>query len=940
MTNRYRVRALMPLLLALTFLFTGSAFAQNGTISGSVIDGDDSTPLSGANVIALNASGSMISGAATDLDGKYSFNLAAGTYTVRARFVGYQDQETLITLAAGGNVTADFTLSQRGLELNTVVVAASRREEKALDAPASISILNTDEIASSVGTSSIDALRTTPGVDMAQTGIDRREVVLRGFNNAFSGATYVLTDYRQAAVASLAVNIYSIMPNMNIDVDRVEVVRGPGSALYGAGVDAGVIHFITKDPFAHPGTTISVQGGERSLFSTQLRHAGVLGTGGKLGYKVTGMYGQANEWELDPNNAIDGPELAATGPRNTDYSKLNVNGSVEYRFSDDGSLTLNGGMARLTSTVLSGIGTLQADNFGYNYVQMRLKLKDFFAQVYYNKNDAGDSYVYGQDLDGDGNVDPVVDNGGQFVGQAQYDMSLMGGKQNIIIGADMEMTRPDTKGTILGRNENNDAIDEFGGYIQSTTNVTDKVDLTFALRGDYNSVYENFQVSPRAAMVFKPNNSHSFRATYNRAFSSPGTNSSFLDIEAGQVGGLITVRGRGSAQGFTWERNPAFAAFAGTDLIASSLNPAAIGQPTPVGLPLDATYASMYAGLAALGTPTIQAVLAQNGLNLPAPVVGQLVALLSPAGGTNVQGFSRGLMGIVNPTTGIPTFVNDLTDIKPLDQTITETYEVGYKGVINNKLLATVDVYYTKRKNFVGPLLMETPLVFVPNLSNDLAAAIAAGIGGNAPLNGALTSFGLTPAQVAGLLVSLAGDGLPDSSTPVAIVQPAENNPGVGQVPELMLAYRNFGNVDFFGADVAFQYIASDALSLFANVSMVSDDFFDDEELDEAGTGLSLALNATTFKGRAGFQYDFDNGLTVNAAGRYTEEFPISSGPYQGTLESYFLVDLGAGYDLSEFTEGLRLDVSVTNVTDNMHHEFIGAPQLGRMAMGRLTYSF
>ncbi len=52
-----------------------------------------------------------------------------------------------------------------------------------------------------VGMSSIEALRTTTGVDMAQTGIDRREVVLRGFNNAFSTATYVLTDYRQAAVA-------------------------------------------------------------------------------------------------------------------------------------------------------------------------------------------------------------------------------------------------------------------------------------------------------------------------------------------------------------------------------------------------------------------------------------------------------------------------------------------------------------------------------------------------------------------------------------------------------------------------------------------------------------------------------------------------------------------------------------------------------------------
>jgi len=279
-------------------------------------------------------------------------------------------------------------------------------------------------------------------------------------------------------------------------------------------------------------------------------------------------------------------------------------------------------------------------------------------------------------------------------------------------------------------------------------------------------------------------------------------------------------------------------------------------------------------------------------------------------------------------------------DIAPLKQTITQTFEVGYKGVINNKLLITVDGYYTNREDFVGPLFMETPLVFVPTLNADLQAALTDGISGNAQLAGALSQFGLTPQAVSSLLMNIAGGSLPDASTPVAIVQAAENNPGPGAVPELMLSYRNFGNVDFFGADIAFQYLASDALSLFGNVSLVSDDFFDAEELDEDGTQLSLALNAPTFKGRGGAQYTFRNGLSVNVAGRYTEEFPIRSGPFEGTIDSYFLLDLGAGYDLSDFTPGLRLDVNVTNVTDNEHYEFIGAPQLGRMAMARLTYSF
>jgi iron complex outermembrane receptor protein len=153
-----------------------------------------------------------------------------------------------------------------------------------------------------------------------------------------------------------------------------------------------------------------------------------------------------------------------------------------------------------------------------------------------------------------------------------------------------------------------------------------------------------------------------------------------------------------------------------------------------------------------------------------------------------------------------------------------------------------------------------------------------------------------------------------------------------------MLTYRNFGNVSFWGTDVSVQYILDESLSLFGNVSIVSDDLFDAKELDEEGTELVLALNAPTFKGRFGFDYTLPSGLSFNAAGRYTEGFPIRSGPYDGRLDGYFLLDVGLGYDLQGYAPGLRIDIGVSNALDNRHREFVGAPLLGRMAMGRLTY--
>jgi len=915
-------------LLAMVFIVAPAA-AQNGTVSGTITVEDDGSALAGANVVALDANGSIVGGTASDVDGKYSFSVAAGSYMIRARFVGFQDCEEDVTVTSGGTTTVDCALSQSGLELNTVVVAASRRQEKALDAPASVSVLSAQDITSTVTGSSVEALRTTPGVDMQQTGVDRREMVLRGFNNAFSGAAFVMTDYRQAAVPSLAVNIYSIMGNLSNDIDRVEVVRGPGSALYGAGVDAGVVHFITKDPFTHPGTTVSISGGERSFFQGEFRHAGVA-SNGKLGYKLTGAYGQADDWELDPDNEHDAQQIAIDGPRDNAYSKSNVNGTLEYRFSDTGSLTANAGYSSLKATLLSGVGTVQADGYGYKYGQLRLNVDNFFAQVYLNKNNGGDSFVYGGDA--------VTDFSTQLVGQAQYDWANASGRQSVIVGGDFEMIRPDTKGTI----QTDEGIDEVGGYLQSTTKLTNKLDVTAALRADYSSIGDkDINISPRAALVFKPNNSHSFRVTFNRAFSSHGTNSNFLNIVAGQIPGTsIFLRGRGAADGYTWERNSAYAAIAGTDLVASSLNPAALGAPTPIGLPLDATYAAMYAGVAAIPAPTLAATLQDAGLPVDAATAGDLQALLNPQL-TQVTGFSNGVLATLNASTlGIELeATRDLKDVSPLSQTVTNTFEVGYKGVINEKLLVTIDGYYTNRDNFVGSLLVETPFVIVPGITNDLTAAIAAGITGNAQLAGALDMMGVSPAAAAGLLVQLAGDALPDGTKPVAVVQPMENNPGVGQTPELMLTYRNFGKVSFYGADVAFQYLANENLSVFGNLSMVSDDYFDEDELDESGTGLELALNAPTLKGSAGFKYGFASGLSINAAGRYTDGFPVLSGTYVGDLDSYFLLDVGAGYDLGKFQEGLRLDVTVSNALDTMHRQFIGAPQIGRQAMARITYS-
>jgi iron complex outermembrane receptor protein len=155
--------------------------------------------------------------------------------------------------------------------------------------------------------------------------------------------------------------------------------------------------------------------------------------------------------------------------------KYNLNGYLQFRLSDRTTLSATGGYSSLDATVLSGIGTVQADNFGYSYGQLRLQSGNFFAQAYLNKNNGGDSYVYDNAL-------KVDDASTLFNAQAQYDFNLSNGKHKVIVGADFDLTTPETNGTIYGRNEDSDEIQEYGGYWQTTSALAAKLDVTLAAR--------------------------------------------------------------------------------------------------------------------------------------------------------------------------------------------------------------------------------------------------------------------------------------------------------------------------------------------------------------------------------------------------------------------------------------------------------------------------
>ncbi|NBC17260.1 MAG: TonB-dependent receptor [Bacteroidetes bacterium] len=912
-------RVLPPLLLSTLFLIAClmgtpvEVVAQTASISGTVQDADTGEPLSGANVLALRpGTTSMVAGSATDIDGNYQLTgLEPGSYDVVARFVGFQEQRQSVTLAAGEERTLNIEMVATGLDLNPVVVTASRRQEKSLDAPASVSVLEAQELVSDAAPSPAASLRYTPGVDIAQSGVDRYQISLRGFNSVFVAKTYALVDYRQTVAPSLGINAFASMPIAPIDLAQVEVVRGPGSALYGPGVEQGVIHFITKDPLNYPGTSVMIGGGQRSTAQGALRHAGIINN--RLGYKVVGYYSQAQDWDFDQDDPADLQILCANvdsecttdeqgnlqpvdlAPRPDDSEKYYAAGTLQYQFAPDVQLTGTGGYSSISQVNQANTGENVIEDFAQYYGQLRLQAGGLFAQAYYNRLDAGDTFFYRT-----GN--PVVDESSQLSGQVQYSTSVLDGRQQFVGGIDYKQTIPRTGGTVHGRNEGDDTLTEYGAYLQSETDLTDQLRLTLTGRVDRDDVIEKTQFSPRAALVYRPVPEHSLRATFNRAFTTPAGVNLFLDLFV-QDQGAVGVRGRGAADGWTFP-DP----IQTTSLITRQRNPG-------VGIPTAEAYAAVLQGLAESGA-------------LPDQLIQFLQGQLNAGA---ISGFLEGLMVIPGDETN--QIVTSLNDLDPIDQTVTNSIELGYKGLIADRFLVGIDAYYTQKTNFLSELQLITPAVNVSNLPGRLGDAVA-----SAFTDEQLAAFGLTPEALGQIFEQAAAQSSLAAGT-VGVVETNENYEA-GSQPELMLTYLNFGDVDYYGTDIAVQWLATDRVTVFGNYSWFSDNFFDAEELgEEPGSGRQIAMNAPQHKLSLGGEYSIEGGLSLRAAGRYVDEFAVSSGVYQGTVPSYFLLDLGAGYDFVRTVPGLRLDVTAQNVLDNEHRQYVGAPELGRLITARLTYT-
>ncbi|MCE2397420.1 MAG: TonB-dependent receptor [Gemmatimonadetes bacterium] len=876
-----------------------AAAAQQGRIEGRVHDASDVAAIVEAEVQIVGQGDPIL----TDVEGRFSVEVAPGTHTVVVSRAGYGTvRRDGVQVAANGTVELTIELSTRAHVLNPVVVTASRRQEKALEAPASISIVSSAAVDRTAAVTIADHVVALPGVDRAQTGLTSGTVVTRGFNNVFSGALLTIIDNRYARVPSLRFNAYSMFPTTDLDIDRVEVSLGPGAALYGPNAASGVMHLITTSPLDRQGSSASVAGGERSLMHAQFRTAHLLSEG--VGFKLSGQYQSGNDWPA----GADEQKKEKGGPRDSVTARYSVDARVDVRVGDDGALVLSGGRSFIDSGVeMTGIGAYQLNNWTFNYLQARFSAGRFFAQFFNNMSNSGARTD--ESKTGTFNLrtgDPVFDRSYTWAAQFQYGIDL-GSWQSFTYGVDWQRDVPRSEGTIYGDDDTNSLkIEEVGAYLHSETALGDMVDLVAAVRVDDHNRLEDLNVSPRAALVLTPSENQNLRVTYNRAFGTPATNNLFLDINYGNLPppvDFFSVRALGvPATGFTFEEE-----CAGGFMSRCMYTP--LERLKGQRLPADAP--SLWEDVMDL-------------LEQLDPGLASIVPLLRNPGARGDDPGLKTVFGRLNRRT--EAFDPDEAGpeaVDPLRATGHSTFEVGYKGLLSNRLLVAADVYRANVKNMVGPIRIETPNVFLESEST-----------------AAYVLHRLQPVIQAGLIsealaLEIAGQ---IAQAPLGTVAPDQL-----EGAEIIATYRNYADVDYWGIDLAAQFLVSDRLSLRAAYSTVSDDCFSQGEAaegDECDAPLDIALNAPKRKGNLGFVYDDRaEGFTFEGRIRFTDEFPMNSGAYIGTVKAYQVVDASLSYDLP-FQPGTRLTLTANNIGNYEHQEFVGAPQVGRLLIVRVRHEF
>jgi outer membrane receptor protein involved in Fe transport len=424
----------------------------------------------------------------------------------------------LAALASAGTVAAQPSTSAPRFQgaLETIVVTASRKAQELAYAPAAMTVISNQDIVQAPADDYGDLLRNVPGLNVAQTSVRDINLTGRGSTSTLANSQLVMLDGRSIYLDFFGFVMWDLLPIQANEIERIEVVRGPGSAVWGANAMTGVVNVISRRPKDMVGTTLIVGTPYASVTRAD--------TAGKLGYKISAGYFEQPAYDR-PTGTIPGSSPPQTYPtyENKGTAQSRVNVQFDWDTAEDTYVSFAAGYASTDGILHSGIGPFDIDRGSHmSYLKGDWNHRSWHIGASANFLDG--SAVNLLTLGGDGALLPF-----NFVTAAyNVDMSNtteVGKHHALTYGATYRTTNFDLDIAPSATDRS-----ELGGFLQDEMLLNDRWRWVVGVRYDKIDPLKDPVLTPRTSLLFSLTPAHTLRLSYNEAFRTPSALNGYLDV--------------------------------------------------------------------------------------------------------------------------------------------------------------------------------------------------------------------------------------------------------------------------------------------------------------------------------------------------------------------------------------------------------------------------
>ena len=499
--------------------------------------------------VVIHIKGTTI-GTTTDKTGHFFLkNLPEGSFVIEAKYMGYTTQSQSITIKQDTSKELNFTLSPSDFSLDEVVVSANRNETKRRLAPNLVSVIGGKLFDITQSTCLAQGLNFQPGVrtedDCQNCGFT--QVRINGLDGHYS---QILVDSRP--VFSSLNGVYGLEQIPANMIDRVEVVRGGGSALFGASAIGGTINIITKEPTRNSasfGHTFMAQGGSNSFDNVTTGNVSLVTDDNKAGVYAYGQTRTRQGYDHDGDGYTELPELdnqtfgLNSYLRLSPYSKLSLQYHGIHEFRRGGNKLDQ--IAHVANVAEQVEHNIQSGGLTYDYFapDEKNRLSAYFSF----QTTARKSYYGGIGEGTEEDIEAAEKAYGTthdftYVAGTQYVHSfskLLFMPSDLTLGA--EYNHDGLKDVILGYDRHFKQDVRIGSFFFQNEWKNKQWSFLLGGRLDKHNLMDHVIFSPRANLRFNPTENINLRLTYAGGFRAPQAFDE--DLHVGVVGGerLVTV---------------------------------------------------------------------------------------------------------------------------------------------------------------------------------------------------------------------------------------------------------------------------------------------------------------------------------------------------------------------------------------------------------------